>query len=184
MLNETRVRVLLVLAALGVGAAVIACGSGTALETPQQKGEVVNETTGLKVSATISAASLSDHAASNLQIAFVATEATQAATVEITNVVLVDGSSGTTVDTLTASTPQVWNGRSYETWNQRVTPGGDLRASYQLTTPSWSTIDGSGSTRTSRSYSTPYKLRVTMRIDGNEIVIESGELRREAPVVT
>lgn len=185
MLNATRA--LLVIGALGLGlGGVIACGGGTSLDedppTTQKPGEVVNQQTGLKVSATIASASLGEYRATNMQIAFFASQATQPAKIVLTKVVLINDETKKETANLTASGPQVWNGRSYETWNEQVTPGGDLKASYTLTQPDWSTIDGKGTS--SVSYRTPYKLRVTMTVDGTEVVIESGELRREAPVVT
>lgn len=195
MANVTRTVALLSLLALGAGStAMIACGGASESETSQpspgtetvtpQPVETTNPETGLKVKAIIASASLGDSSA-NVQIAFFASEATAPASIAITKVLLLDSASGATVDTLVASTPRVWNGASYETWNEKVTPGGDLRASYQLTAPKWSAIDGSGSrTRGTSSYSIPYKLRITLLIDGSEVTIDSAELQREPQVVT
>ena len=163
---------------------MMACGGASEIEAPQPAGETTNPETNLKVKATIASASLGDSSA-NVQIAFFASDATAPASVSIAKVLLVDSRTGATVDTLEASTPGVWNGRSYETWNEKVTPGGDLKASYQLTAPKWSAIDGNG-TRTSgtSSYSIPYKLRISLLIDGSEVTIDSEELQREPQVVT
>lgn len=176
--------------------ALIACGGSTEgvprsseTTTPgttetETETEITNPETGMKVRATIAAASLGS-GSSNVQMAFFASDATAPAAISISKVLLVDAKSGQTVDTLEASSPSVWNGRSYEKWNESVTPGGDLRASYQLTTPDWSAIDADAKRTTSiSSYSTPYKLRVTLRIDGTEVTIESGELQREPEVAT
>jgi hypothetical protein len=63
--------------------------------------------------------------------------------------------------------------------------GGDLRASYTLTAPTWSNIDGNDTrSSTAVSYSTPYKLRVSLRIDATNVTIESAELEREPQMVT
>jgi hypothetical protein len=174
--------------------ALVACGGSTegvprASETTtpgtnETETEITNPETGMKVRATIAAASLGS-GSSNVQMAFFASDATAPAPISISKVLLLDAKTGQTVDTLEASAPSVWNGRSYEKWNESVTPGGDLRASYQLTTPDWSTIDADAKRTTNiSSYSTPYKLRVTLRIDGVEVTIESGELQREPEVAT
>lgn len=191
MLETKRLLAMFSLVALAAGgAAMIACGGATegTIEgapntSPQTTPEIQNPETGLAVKATIAAASLGDGSA-NVQIAFFASEASAPATVAITKVLLVDDRSGQTVDTLEASSPAVWNGRTYEPWNEQVTPGGDLRASYTLTAPDWSTIDKGARTGGTTSYSTPYKLRVTLRIDGTEVTIESSELQREPQVAT
>jgi hypothetical protein len=174
MVKVNRLLALLSLVTLAASGAAIACGGSTELAPSGQPGtETTNPETGLNVKATIAAASLGNGTA-NVQMAFFASEATAPATVAITKVLLVDAKTGETVQTLEASAPSVWNGRSYEPWNEKVTPGGDLRASYTLSAPSWS-----GS-----SYSVQYKLRVTLRIDGDELTIESRELQREPEVVT
>jgi hypothetical protein len=177
--NRSRTFALLSLLALGAGAAAIACGGSA--ESPPRTTEVTIPETGLEVSATIASASLDDNSA-NVQMAFFASDAKAPATIAITSVILVDASTGNVVDTLEASTPAVWNGSSYETWNEKVTPGGDLRASYTLTAPKWSAIDGSETRAT--SYSRAFRLRMTLRIDGAEVTIESGELQRAPQMVT
>lgn len=196
MAKVNRVLALLSLIALGAGGpAMLACGgaaeSSQTGPAPTSTGtEITNPATGIKVNATIAAASLGGGgfgggSSANVQIAFVASDATSPASVAISKVVLLDMKSGQTLDTLEASSPGVWNGRAYETWNEKVTPGGDLRASYNLSTPDWSTIDSSAKrTAGTSSYSTPYKLRVTLLIDGTEITIESDELQREPEVAT
>ncbi len=161
--------------------AAFACGGGTDIDTqptsPEKK-EVVNQSTGLKVSATIAAATLGSSYA-NVQIAFFASDATSAAAVQIVSAELVDESSGAIDAVYSASNPQVWNGRSYETWNEKVTPGGDLKASYQLKDNADPT--GRGSTI---SYKATYRLKLTLRIDGADMTIESGQLQREPEVAT
>jgi hypothetical protein len=196
MVKVNRVFAVLSLVALAAGGpAMLACGgaaesSQTSPAPSPTTTETTNPATGIKVSATIAAASLggggfSGSGAANVQIAFFASDATSAASIAITKVILLDAKSGATVDTLEASSPGVWNGRLYETWNEKVTPGGDLRASYALTTPDWSTIE-SGAKRTTGtgSYSITYKLRISMLIDGTEITLESEELQREPEVAT
>ncbi|MBX3187019.1 MAG: hypothetical protein KF819_08395 [Labilithrix sp.] len=186
MLHQPRVLLLGLAALAALGITTLACGAGTQIDDPQPNVEVVSPKSGLKVGATISSVSLGDGSAASLQLAFFANEASAAATVSIKSLVLVDASTKATVDTLTSSNPRVWSGASYEPWNERVTPGGDLKASYQLTTPSWSKIDSNGAVGrgSSRSYSTPFRLIVTLEIDGVEVVLESSELHREPVAVT
>jgi hypothetical protein len=124
-----------------------------------------------------------------VQIAFNATAGSKGAVIQVVKVELVDSASGSLVDTLTASKPQVWNGNAYAAWDQNVTPGGDLKASYDLTAPKWSTIDSStaagGTTRTGGgSYSKSFKLHVTLLVDGVEIILESTDLNRQPVAVT
>lgn len=190
MLTGTRARLLVLASALAIASvATIACGGGSVIDNPQKQVEITS-TKGLKISASIASVSLGEsYSGSNLQLAFVANDALDPASIEIVSVVLVDSSSGAAADTLKSSEPRVWNGSSYVAWNQQVTPGGDLKASYALTTPNWASIDsapgpGGSSRYGSRSYSIPFKLRVTMRIDGTEVVLESAELHREPVAVT
>lgn len=174
-------RTLLVILALALGASSSACGGGTQIDAPREQA-VTTTTSGLEITSAISAVSLGGYAA-NVQIAFKAEAATSAANVEVMSVVLVDATSGSVVDTLKASSPQVWNGSTYVPWNQQIAPGGDLKASYNLTVPSWSTLDPSGS-RSSSAYSRSYKLRVTLRIDGVEVLLQSASVNREPEIQT
>lgn len=219
---------LLVLCSLGaLSAAVIACSGGTTspgssgagtsgsviTPEPQQQAQITAPS-GMKVSASIAAASLGEECGSsgiqapsqgdcavggctsycqqsNVQIAFNAGAGSKAAAIQIIKVELVDSVSGNVVDTLTASKPQVWNGSTYSAWDQNVTPGGDLKASYDLTAPKWSTIDSTaaagGTTKDGRgtsSWSKAYKLHVTLSIDGVEIILESTDLNRQPVAVT
>ena len=197
MAKVNRVLALLSLVALAAGgpASLAACGgaaesSQTGSPGPAPTTETTNPETGLEVNATIAAASLGGGGfggggAANVQIAFFASDATAPASIAVTKVTLLDAKSGAALDTLEASSPGVWNGRSYETWNEKVTPGGDLRASYALSTPDWSTIESSAKrTSGTGSYSINYKLRVTLLIDGVEVTLESDNLQREPEVAT
>ena len=165
--------------ALAVGASSMACGGGAQSDTPEQQAVTTSPKSGLKITSVISAASLGESSA-NVQLAFIAEAANTAASVEVVSVTLVDATSGSVVDTLKASSPQVWNGGGYVAWDQRVTPGGDLRASYQLSAPAWSSIDPGGR----NAYSRTFKLRLTLRIDGVDVLMQSTDLNREAQFQT
>jgi hypothetical protein len=226
MLN--RLRCAVVFGALGL--AVLACTAGSTTggtSAPQKQAQVTSPSSGLVVTATISAVTLGDECAakgtssgfagdcaaptasdagpdsgsssppsntgcggtsycqqSNVQIAFTAGTGTQNAKVEIVTVTLLDSASGKVVDTLQASHPQQWSGNGYTSWDGTIKPAGELKASYDLTAPAWSTLSGTSDSRTTSSYSTKYKLNVTLRIDGVEITLESTDLSREPPVAT
>lgn len=213
MLERLRSKLLLVGLPLA-GAALLACtvgtgevatigpGGGTGSSPPEQTAEINTPTSGLTVSATIASVTLGDQCApaaiqgdcagdcssscrsSNVQLAFTATAGSKAAAVEIVSVTLIDGEVGTLVDTLTSSRPQVWNGNGYVAWDQNVPPGGDLKASYDLTAPGWSEIDGNNGANRMSSYSRTFKLIVTLRIEGVEVVLESAALNRQPQAVT
>ena len=195
--------------AMVLGLTLLACsgGEGT-LETsaPLTAQGKVSAPSGLEVTATISAVTLGDDCGgsgaalapsesggrcaddspcgspcqrSNLQLAFTAGPGGQKARVEITEVTLHDA-GGTKIDTLSASGAQAWNGNGYAAWDQTVAPSADLKASYTLSAPSWSTIEKSGTS----SYSQKYLVRVVLRIDGQSLTLESSTLSREPPVAT
>jgi len=176
-------RTVLAMFALVVGVSSVACGAGTQTDTPQQQSVITSPTSGLKVTSAISAASLGESYA-NVQLAFLAEASDSSASVEVVSVTLVDATTGSVVDTLEASGPQVWDGNGYTPWNQRVTAGGDLKASYQLTAPAWSTIDQGEKGGRSSSYSRAFKLRITLRIDGVDVLMQSLSLNREAQFQT
>lgn len=177
MLRTTRS--FLVMFALAAGASSLACGGSAQSDTPEQKAVTTSPTTGSKITSVISSASLGESSA-NVQLAFIAEAASTAASVEVVRVSLVDATDGAVLDTLEASSPEVWNGGGYVPWNQRVTPGGDLKASYRLTVPSWSSIDAGRR----NAYSRTFKLRVTLRIDGVDVLMQSTDLNREAQFQT
>lgn len=221
-------RCAVVLGALGIAVFACTAGSGSTtggLSEPQKQAQVTSPSSGLVITATISAVTLGDECAatngggfapadcaptqvadsgaesgsggaakggcggtsycqqSNVQIAFTAGTGTQSAKVEVVTVTLLDSASGKVVDTLKTSHPQVWTGNGYTSWDQTIKPAGDLKASYDLSAPAWSTLSGTD-TRTTSSYSTKYKLHVTLRIDGVEITLESTDLSREPAVAT
>lgn len=178
-------------------------GSTSEPPTPKEEVTVSPPSTALEVTATIIAATLGDECGgnsggfaagdcadteskggcgicreSNVQLSF-KTGAGTAAKIEITSVTLYDA-KGTQLDTLDASTPQSWNGTAYVAWDQSLAPSSNVKASYQLSAPSWSTIDKAGTS----SYSQKFRIRVALKIDGVPVILESTELSREAMVAT
>lgn len=192
-------------------AGTVGSSSGSSGSTQPQTQAEVTSTAGLVITATISAATLGEECGnggslkapsagdcapsedggtcggtsycqqSNVQIAFTASAGSKSATVEVVSVTLHDSATGNLVDTLTASKPQSWSGSSYAPWDETIKPGAQLKASYDLTAPKWSTITAA---KTTSAYSTKYKLNVTLRIDGVEVVLQSTDLNREPQVAT
>lgn len=159
----------------------LACGGAT--EGQESTPEGTTTTTPPSTSAitvAVAGASLGSGTA-NVQLAFDASAVTSAATVSVRKVVLYEVQNETRSETLTASSPTVWNGGGYESWNESVPPGGDLRASYQLTPPTYGAGDQRG---TMDAYSTRYKLRITLDVGGITVTVESRELQREPEFAT
>ena len=159
---------------------------------PQQQVVVTPPVSGVKVSATIAAVTLGDGcssgascADSNVQIAFNAEAGSNKTSIEVVKATVVDASSGELVDTLTSSDPQLWNGNGYAAWDQNVPAGGDLKASYTLSSPDWSKIDGKQTGRSmGGSYAKSFTLHLTLRIGGVEIILESSNLHRQPQFAT
>lgn len=196
---------------LACTAGTVGSSSGSSGSTLPQTQAEVTSTAGLVITATISAATLGEECGSsgslrapsadcapsedggtcggtsycqqsNVQIAFTASTGSKAATVEVVSVTLHDSATGNLVDTLAASKPQSWSGSSYVAWDETIKPGTQLKASYDLTAPKWSTITAAA--KGTSAYSTKYKLNVTLRIDGVEVVLQSTDLNREPQVAT
>lgn len=162
--------------ALGLALTGLAVACSGAADSPPSSGtgEIVTPTTDQAIRAQVASVSV-DGAAGSVQIAFLADEAATAALVAVTRVVVVDAATGTEVHELAVGAAGVWNGSAYVPWNQRVTPGGDLKASYALSSAG-GILPG--------DYGTRYRLRVTLQIDGVERTLESEEVQQEPPMAT
>jgi hypothetical protein len=114
---------------------------------------------------------------STIQIQFIAGAGKTSARVEVADVRLLDA-AGATLERLSASDPQSWDAAtgSYKPWDQTVLPSSALKASFTLSSPSWSTFG--------QSYSATYRLEITLLIDGTPLVLQSGPLNREPLVST
>jgi hypothetical protein len=114
---------------------------------------------------------------STIQIQFTAGVGSAPAHVEVAGVRLLD-SSGALLQPLAASSPQAWDAATgaYSAWDQTISPSSQIKASYTLSPPSWSTLG--------QSYSATYRLEITLRIDGTPLVLQSGPLNREPIVAT
>lgn len=184
-------------------------GTNGSSSTPVENGQLTS-TNGLSVDATIAAATLGDECgastgapaqgdvagrcaadesgfapsgcggcqASNVQISFKAGEGSAPAKIEIVSVTLNDAGDGAEVDQLEASSPQKWDtSGGYSAWDQTIAPKSELKASYTLSSPAWSTMSDT-------SYSRKFRLRVTVKVDGSTVVLQSTVLSREPAVAT
>jgi hypothetical protein len=120
----------------------------------------------------------------NLQITFTVAAAGAADPVlpiTITGVRLIDQATGASLDTLTAREPQRWQESQYITWDNSLRGLGETRASYKLSAPDWNAI-GRGNTWS--TYGRAFRLEVTVVVNGQTLVLRSGELMRAPEVVT
>jgi len=182
-------------------------GSNTSGATPVENGTLTS-TNVLSVEATIAAATLGDECGgggqvqgdsagkcapsesgfapggcggcqqSNVRTSFTSSDGSAPAKVEIVAVTLQDANDGSEVDALEASNPQKWNtSGGYTAWDQTIAPKTELKASYTLSSPAWSTMSDT-------SYSRKFRLRVTVKVDGTQVVLQSAVLSREPAVAT
>jgi hypothetical protein len=114
---------------------------------------------------------------SKIQLSFKAGP-TGSAHVKISGAAILDGATGAELQKLTVYTPLVWNGAQYVSWDENIAASADLKTSYTLSPPSWSTIDASG------SYTRQYRVRVDLAIDGAAVSLESDALSRDPPIAT
>jgi hypothetical protein len=63
-------------------------------------------------------------------------------------------------------------------WDETVRAGTEVKSSYTLSPPSWSSIAPGG------SYERAYKVQIVIEIDGNTATLESAPLERDPPVST
>ncbi len=119
----------------------------------------------------------------NFTLAAVGTPVTPAPAraVVVTRVRLLDATNDAQLDVLTAREPQRWTGSQYVTWDGNLTEYGDTRGSYKLTAPNWAAIGGGNTWST---YGRAYRLEVTVEVNGQTLVLRSGELMRAPEVVT
>ncbi len=123
----------------------------------------------------------------NLQINFtlsaVGTPVTPAPAraVVVTRVRLLDATNDAALDELAPREPQRWTGSQYVTWDSALTEYGDTRGSFKLSAPNWARI-GNGNLWS--TYGRAYRLEVTVEVNGQTLVLRSGELMRAPEVVT
>jgi hypothetical protein len=115
---------------------------------------------------------------SNVQLSLSSESIGSVVHVQIGKVALLDAATGTELQTLSAYTPVIWNGTQYVAWDESVAPSSQVKASYTLSPPAWSTLDPSF------SYSHQYKVRIEVDAGGATVVLESPPVTRPAPFAT
>jgi len=116
---------------------------------------------------------------SNVQIALTSGKTGGPAHVTVVSGSLIDAATGAELQSLTAYTPLAWNGAKYEPWDETIAPSTELKASYTLSPPAWSTVNDGG------SYERQYRVRLLVRLDnGAPVTLESQAITRDPPVAT
>jgi hypothetical protein len=119
----------------------------------------------------------------NVQLAFTSAK-TAPSKVTITGATLIDAATGKSLAQLSAYSPLVWNGTQYVTWDEDVAAGAQVKASYTLSPPPWSQLFPNDSVYVGTSFSTQYKVRVDVVVDGAGLTVESDVVQRDPAVAT
>lgn len=115
---------------------------------------------------------------SSVQLDIVST-AHAPASFEVRAVRLYNKSTGALADTLTASEAKQWVNNQYAPWNEQIAPASAVKATYKLSTPSYSTGLVGG-----RFSSTVYTTQVDVAIDGEVRTLAGPDAHREPDVAT
>jgi hypothetical protein len=189
-----------VVTAVGLVGALVGFGVGCFMDhDPGSTGS------GLTVGASISSASLADDCASSgladgagrcapdapcpsfcqqsqMQLLLEAgDDGTEAVTIEVMEVRLIDAATGRVLQNLTPREPQKWVSDFYQPWDGLIAPSEELQASFKLSAPDWATIGGGEPWGT---YGMRFKIQVRLRVDGVDRMIESAEISRDPEVAT
>jgi hypothetical protein len=115
---------------------------------------------------------------SRLQLTFTSEPQGRVTPIAVLSAAIVDAATGADLQAISAYTPLAWDGVAYRPWDETVPPAAEVKASYTLAPPSWSSIDPG------YQMSRPYKVRLVVRIDGRDLTLESTELHREPVAAT
>ena len=72
--------------------------------------------------------------------------------------------------------PSLWNGSQYSSWDQKVAPKTDIKASYKLSLGDWSSIEKALGRN---SYGPLFVIEADVAIDAVPMTIRSGKVARE-----
>lgn len=116
---------------------------------------------------------------STLQLAFTS-KAQQAVPIEINEIRIRLASGGETLSTIEARAPTVWTDSKYEPWDESVSAGASVKASYKIGTPDWGAVEKALG---KSSFGPTYVLEIDVAVDGVERTrtIESAKVPREEP---
>jgi hypothetical protein len=110
-----------------------------------------------------------------------ASEGDGAVPVEVLEIRLIDLESGSVVDTLDASDPEIYGDDVYTTWDATIEAGETLDVRYPTSAPDWNTIGGGDPWST---HEMEFRIEMRVRIDGVERTLEFAPATREAEIVT
>ncbi|MCB9634735.1 MAG: hypothetical protein H6721_21620 [Sandaracinus sp.] len=100
---------------------------------------------------------------------------------EVLSVRLLD-MDGREVDVLEARSPQVYDeSDGYVNWDAMIAPNESLSVRYPTSSPDWAEIGDGDAWST---YGMRFRVRVRVRIDGEERTLDFSPAMREAPIVT
>lgn len=119
---------------------------------------------------------------SSVQLDIVSTAHTPSS-FEVRAVRLYDKSTGALVDTLSASGPKQWLNNQYQPWNEQIAPASTVKATYQLSTPTYgagSLFGGIGANGVNTTYAT----QVDVAVDGELRTLAGPDAHREPDVAT
>jgi hypothetical protein len=112
----------------------------------------------------------------NVQLSFTSSKSGGSSKITVVGATLLEATTEKELAQLSAYTPLTWSGAQYVAWDETVGAGAQVKASYTLSPPPWSQLGG--------SFSTQYKVRVVVTVDGVAVSVESDALNRDPPVAT
>jgi hypothetical protein len=116
---------------------------------------------------------------SSVQLAITSGSSGTKAKAIVTKVVLIEVGSEAELTTLSqVGSSQLWNGSNYADWDGMVSPSANLKTQHVLSSPAWSTMGAR------QSFSTQYRFRVTVTVDGVSTTVTSEPVNRAPQVVT
>lgn len=101
--------------------------------------------------------------------------------VEVLEIRLINLESGSLLETLAASDPEIYGDDVYTAWDATIDAGETLDVRYPTSAPDWATIGGGDAWST---HGMEFRIEMRVRIDGIERTLEFAPAMREAEIVT
>lgn len=115
---------------------------------------------------------------SMMQVAF-AGQGKESARVEVKRVRLLTP-AGKALDTIVARKPMFWTDETYKPWDQLIQPNTDVKGSYKLSLPNWTTVEAASG---KPSLGAMFILELEVEVGGVSQTVRSPEFTREEPHV-
>lgn len=100
---------------------------------------------------------------------------------EVLEIRLIDLESGSVVDTLSASSPEIYGDDVYQPWDATIEAGQILDVRYPTSAPDWASIGGGDAWST---HGMEFRIEMRVRVDGVERTLQFAPATREAEIVT